>query len=219
MRSRFEAIIFDMDGVLIDSEPLHFEVLNTVLATDGQALSRAENEEFIGTTTAVMWQTLIARRGLGRSMGDYIELYDQTLLRLLLRPHSPQPGVVPLVKRARELGMRLGVASSSKRLWIEATLRSLGLADAFDAIVSGDDVQRGKPDPQIYLLAAEQVGIAPARCLAIEDAPKGVQSARAAGMTVLGVRTPYTAHLHLEGVDRVVDSLADLELSGGALSV
>ena len=68
---RFDAIIFDMDGVLIDSEPLHFEVLNEVLATDGQTLSRAENEEFIGTTTEAMWQTLIARRGLVRSMDDY----------------------------------------------------------------------------------------------------------------------------------------------------
>ena len=141
------------------------------------------------------------------------------LLRVLVQPREPEPGVVALVERGRELGMRLGVASSSRRLWIDATLRSLGLSDAFDAIVSGDDVERGKPDPQIYLLAARQLGVAPHRCLAIEDAPKGVQSARAAGMAVLGVRTPYTAHLRLEGAERIVDSLADLDLSGDVLSV
>src|SRR5579859_1250067 len=140
---RFDAIIFDMDGVLIDSEPLHFDVLNDVLARDGHALSRRENEEFIGATTEAMWQTLIARRGLVRSMDDYKARYDRLLLRILLQPRDPSPGVVALVERARELDMRLGVASSSRRVWIEATLRSLGLSTAFDAVVSGDDVERG----------------------------------------------------------------------------
>jgi sugar-phosphatase len=80
-------------------------------------------------------------------------------------------------------------------------------------VVSGDDVERGKPDPAIYVLAAQRLGVAAERCLVIEDAPNGVQSARAAGMTVLGVRTEYTAHLHLEGVARTVDSLAELDLT------
>jgi len=207
-----------MDGVLIDSEPLHFDVLNAVLATDGHTLSRAENEAFIGTTTETMWQTLIARRGLVRSMVAYTAQYDQMLLHALSQPRDPAPGVAALVGRARELRMRLGVASSSRRLWIDATLRSLGLAQAFDTVVSGDDVQRGKPDPQIYLLAAQHLDVAPARCLAIEDSPNGVESARVAGMAVLGVRTAYTAHLHLAGVERIVDSLADLDLSGDVLS-
>ncbi len=204
MASRFDAVIFDMD-------------LNEVLAEDGHALSRAENEEFIGATTEAMWETLIARRGLLRSMAEYRALYDEILLRELRRPREPAPGVVRLVKRGRELGMRLGVASSSRRIWIDATLSSLGLSDAFDAIVSGDDIERGKPDPRIYLLAAQRLGIPPQRCLAIEDSPNGVQSALAAGMVVLGVRTSYTAHLSLDGAERIVDSLAELDLGGEVL--
>jgi beta-phosphoglucomutase-like phosphatase (HAD superfamily) len=98
-------------------------------------------------------------------------------------------------------------------VWIDATLGSIGLADAFDVIVSGDDVVRGKPEPEIYLLAAERLGVAAERCVAIEDSPHGVQSAHRAGMFVLGVRTPVTAHLPLDGAHRVVDSLADLDLS------
>jgi HAD superfamily hydrolase (TIGR01509 family) len=215
--TRFDAIIFDMDGVLIDSEPLHFEVLNEVLSLDGHTLSRAENEEFIGTTTEAMWATLIARRGLVRPMAEYRALYDEILLRVLRQPREPAPGVLALIQRARQLGMRLGVASSSRRLWIEATLGSLGLSESFDTLVSGDDVVRGKPDPQIYLLAAQRLGLSPRRCLAIEDSPNGVQSARAAGMAVLGVRTSYTAHLRLEGAERIVDSLAELDLSGESL--
>jgi HAD superfamily hydrolase (TIGR01509 family) len=208
-----------MDGVLIDSEPLHFEVLNEVLAQDSQALSRAENEEFIGTTSEAMWATLIARRGLPGSIAEYRARYDEILLRRLREPRHPPPGVVALIQRGRELGLRLGVASSSRRLWIDATLRSLGLSGAFDTLVSGDDVEHGKPDPQIYLLAAQRLAVDPVRCLAIEDSPNGVQSARAAGMTVLGVRTTYTAHLRLEGAARIVDSLAELDLSGDTLSL
>jgi HAD superfamily hydrolase (TIGR01509 family) len=218
MRS-FDAIVFDMDGVLIDSEPLHFEVLNRVLATDGQTLNREENEEFIGSTSEAMWTTLIARRGLPRSVADYKAQYDEMVLSVLQRPLDPAPGVIGLVKRARELGLRLGVASSSRRVWIDATLRALGLSAAFDTIVSGDDVERSKPDPQIYLLAASRLGVRPDRCLAIEDSPHGVQSARAAGMAVLGVRTSFTAHLKLEGAERIVDSLAELDLSGEVLSL
>jgi HAD superfamily hydrolase (TIGR01509 family) len=209
---RFDAIVFDMDGVLIDSEPIHFEVLNTVLGRDGHSLSRDENEEFIGTTSEAMFEALIARQHLRRSIAEYIACYDLTLLKALEQPRAPQPGVLDLIAQCRATGIRLAVASSSRRLWIEATLRSLGLSDDFDVIVSGDDVERSKPDPAIYRLAAQRLAVKPERCLAIEDSPKGVQSARGAGMTVLGVRTPYTAHLSLDGVIRTVESLADLDL-------
>jgi beta-phosphoglucomutase-like phosphatase (HAD superfamily) len=83
--------------------------------------------------------------------------------------------------------------------------------------VSGDDVRHSKPDPEIYLLAARRLGLPPGACLAIEDAPKGVTSARAAGMQVVGVRTPYTAHLSLDGAQVIVDSLVELDLQVGQL--
>jgi HAD superfamily hydrolase (TIGR01509 family) len=212
--NRFEAVIFDMDGVLIDSEPLHFAVLSELLADAGLVLTRAENEQFIGTTSEAMFSTLIARHGLSGTVDEYIARYDDMLVRVLREPHAPAAGVSALIARLRELGMRLAVASSSRRAWVEATIRSLGLADAFDVVVSGDDVERGKPDPAIYVLTAQRLGVAPERCMAIEDSPNGVHSARLAGMTVLGVRTEYTAHLHLDGVARTVDSLAELDLSG-----
>ena len=212
--ARLDAVIFDMDGVLIDSEPLHFGVLNEVLALDGYTLDAAENEQFIGTTTEVMFEALIRRHNLPRTVLDYTERYEAAVLRVLRQPHAPRPGVRELIERLRQLGLRLGVASSSNRAWVAATLESLGLADQFDTVVSGDDVTHGKPDPEIYLLTAQRLGAPPARCVAIEDSPNGVTSAHAAGMTVLGVRTPYTAHLQLTGAARIVDSLADLDLTG-----
>ena len=214
----FEAVIFDMDGVLIDSEPLHFAVLSELLERAGHTLTRSENEQFIGTTSEAMFSTLIARHRLSGTVAGYIARYDEMVLRVLQRPHAPAPGLTALIARLRDLGMRLAVASSSRRPWVEATIRSLGLADAFDVVVTGDDVEHGKPDPAIYLLTAQRLGVLPNRCVAIEDSPNGVQSARSAGMTVLGVRTEYTAHLHLDGVARTVDSLADLDLSGEVFS-
>jgi HAD superfamily hydrolase (TIGR01509 family) len=211
---RFAAVVFDMDGVLIDSEPLHFAVLNDVLSEVGRSLSPADNDEFIGTTTEYLWDTLIERWGLPHTRGYYEAMYDAAILRVLSRPWPAAPGAAQLVGRLRELGIPVAVASSSRRSWIAATLRSIGLGEAFQAIASGDEVERGKPAPDIYLLAAERLGVAADGCLAIEDSPNGVLSARRAGMTVLGVRTPYTAHLRLEGAERVVDSLTEVDVRG-----
>jgi HAD superfamily hydrolase (TIGR01509 family) len=207
---RFAAVIFDMDGVLIDSEPIHFDVLRALLRQDGFELSQAENEDFIGVTSEAMFTTLIARHGLPRGLADYMARYDQAVLRAFDQPRSPQPGVVSLLETLRANAVPTAVASSSRRAWIDATLRSLGLATAFDAIVSGDDVARSKPDPAIYLLAAQRLEVPPERCLAIEDSPNGVESARRAGMAVVGVRTASTAHLQLDGVLATVDSVAEI---------
>ncbi len=209
---RFAAVIFDMDGVLIDSEPIHFAVANEVLGAVGHSLSRAENEEFIGTTTDYFWDELIERRRLPHTRLYWQQRYDETVLRVLSHSWPAAPGVLDLVRRLQDMGTLLGVASSSNRAWIDATLHSIDLSGAFQACAAGDDVARGKPAPDIYLLCAQRLAVESEQCLAIEDAPNGVLSARRAGMTVLGVRTPYTAHLQLDGAARVVDSLAELDL-------
>jgi HAD superfamily hydrolase (TIGR01509 family) len=211
--TRFDAVIFDMDGVLIDSEPLHYQVLNRVLRdSDNYTLNEAENDEFLGTTTEAMFATLIPRHKLHLQVSDYVGVYESALLDALQQPLTPQPGVRALIDACRARKVALAVASSSKRTWVVTTLRSLDLSNCFPVVVTGDDVSRGKPDPEIYLLTATRLGIRPERCLAIEDAPNGVASAYRAGMSVLGVRTPYTAHLQLEGVVRTVDSLEDVML-------
>ena len=209
---RFDAIVFDMDGVLLDSEPLHFEALHSVLRADGVSLSRAENEDFIGSTVEATFGALIARYALRRTLAEYVGIYDAAVLRVLEVAREPAEGVLDLLCAAKTRGMRVALASSSRRLWVDATLRSIGLSDAFEVIVSGDDVQHGKPDPEIYLLAASRLGLPPDHCLAIEDAPNGALSACRAGIPVIGVRTPYTAHLKLEGVLFTVDSLKEVKL-------
>jgi HAD superfamily hydrolase (TIGR01509 family) len=204
---RVQAVVFDMDGVLLDSEPLHQRVVNELLAPHGAYVDDALYRHYLGTTLDDTWADLIQRFGLPGTVADYRGRYDAAILEAYRRHAVPAPGAVELVQGLRARGVKLAVASSSRTAWVETALVRLGLASAFDAIVTGDMVTRGKPDPEIYLLAAQRLGLAPQRCLAIEDAPAGVAAARAAGMTVVAVRTPYTADLAFDGAAQVLDAL------------
>jgi HAD superfamily hydrolase (TIGR01509 family) len=204
---RYEAVVFDMDGVLLDSEPLHHTVLNEVLAAEGQSLSFEQYRPYIGTTLEYTWGDIVQRLALRGSVAEYIAQYDAGILDSYRRHSVIAPGAKRLLALLADRGLRLAVASSSRTSWVEAALETLGIRRCFELLVTGDMVQRSKPHPEIYVLAAQRLGVPPDRCLAVEDSPKGVQSARAAGMTVVGVRTEYTAHLPLDGAAIVLDSL------------
>jgi HAD superfamily hydrolase (TIGR01509 family) len=203
------AIIFDMDSVLLDSEPLHLQALNQVLAPLGYWATAAQNQQFYGLTNEGCWRILVQRYGLLGRLDDYLARYDEAVLRLLERPLTPTPEVTELLARLRRHGMRLALASSSRRSWVDATLRALSLRQAFEVVLSGDDVRCGKPAPDLFLLAARRLGVPAERCVVIEDSPNGVRAGRRAGMTVVAVRRPETADLAFDDADCVVDSLAD----------
>ncbi|HJZ49223.1 MAG TPA: HAD family phosphatase, partial [Roseiflexaceae bacterium] len=116
------------------------------------------------------------------------------------------PGVGRWLKRLKSDGWRQAIASAAPRLNVEAIMAALGIEDYFDAITSAEDVQRGKPDPQVFLIAAERVGVPPPRCVVVEDAPAGIEGAHRAGMRAIGVRS---SHPELKA-DIVVDTLAEL---------
>lgn len=199
-----------MDGVLVDGEPLHFEAVNELLATEGRALSLEEYKPYMGTKAG--WTELIRDLGLTGTYEHYSALYRGLILTRYRERSEPLPGAIELVRGLRRHGMPLAVASSSIQPWVEACLEKLGVLDQFDALVTGGDVVNGKPDPEIYQLTAERLGVAPGRCLAFEDAPAGISSAKAAGMTVWAVRTEYTRGLELPGPHREFDSLTEVSV-------
>lgn len=203
------AVVFDMDGVLLDSEPLHHDVLNQVLATEGCALSFDEYRPYIGTTLEYTWSEVIRRFSLAGPIDRYILRYDEAILEGYRRHSIIAPGVRALLDLLTERGLRRAVASSSRTSWVETALETLGIRSDFELIVTGDMITHSKPDPEIYLLAAQQLQVDPSTCLAVEDSPKGAASASTAGMTVIGVRTDYTAHLPLEGASVVLNSLEE----------
>ena len=218
MTGRVEAVIFDMDGVLVDGEPLHFEVVRRLLAEESVEFGEDDYRRYLGTTLESTWSDLRERYGLSRSYEWYAEAYDREVVRSYREEAELLPGAEALLGRLAEAAVPLALASSSNREWVDAALDSLGLRRFFAQTVAGDEVSHGKPDPEIYLCAAERLDASPDACLAVEDAPAGIAAARAAGMAVVAVRTPMTDGLPLSDATWAIDSLHDFDLAWLALA-
>ena len=211
----YRAIIFDMDGVLVDSEPLFFNAINRLLIQEGaETVSDGENQEFlIGTTVEETWRQLKLRRPLLLPVATYIGRYDRIVREMMMQELAPQPGVRELMAACRSRGLPIAVASSSRHSWVDLKLAALGLTGAFDLVLGGDDVTDGKPAPDIYLKAAAGLGLAPAECIAIEDSPVGIAAAVAAGTYTIAVRTDYTRHLDVSQANAILETLEDFDLA------
>ena len=192
-----EAVIFDMDGVLADSEPLYHLSLNQVLQAHGHSLTDEDNRIILGTTVEFTWQTLKDRFQLDGDLQDWIGVYDEVLLKNLRESIEPSPGLYSLLDALDARGLPFGLASSSQGNWVDVILTILKVKGRFKVVMSGDMVTDGKPHPEIYLTAASKLGVDPSRCLVFEDSPHGIQAGKAAGMTVVAVLTEMTRGLDL----------------------
>ena len=200
-----------MDGVLVDGEPLHFQGVNDLLGEEGHSISLDAYKPYMGTKTG--WSDMIRDFRLPKPHEYYSARYREMMERRYRERSVALPGAVSLVRALKATGMPLAVASSSIQPWVTACLERIGLGDEFDQIVTGSEVTAGKPDPEIYLLTAARLGLPPRQCLAIEDAPAGIESAHAAGMQCWAVRTEYTRGLPLPNPDREFESLEDVSLA------
>lgn len=206
------AVIFDMDGVLVDTEPLHLQALNQVLASLGHQATAAENEQFWGITSEECWRVIMQRYRLRGGLHDYLSQYGDSVLRVLEQPITPTRGVPELLARLRLQGARLGARLGFQEILVNATLSALHLRTVFDVVVTGDEVAHGKPSPDLLQLAARRLGVSPTKCVVIEDSPNGVLAAKRAGLTAVALRTPTASNVRLDGADYVIDSLGELPL-------
>jgi len=203
-----------MDGVLADSEPLYLAGINQVLEAYGVELTPAENEATIGTTVEVTWSKVIERFSLPpEAYEECVHRYDRTMETLLREPQEPLPGVRPLLAELRRRGIPHALASSAWPNWIASLLAATSLEGSFDVIVSRTMVEHGKPAPDIFLYAAERLGVAPERCIVLEDTPTGIAAAKAAGMYAVQMRAASTAFPPLPEADLVLESLQDFPFS------
>jgi HAD superfamily hydrolase (TIGR01509 family) len=207
--SMIDAILFDMDGVLMDSEPLHLRATQFALGERARYTER-DNQSFFGATDPEMFRILRILFDLDASTDELVRRKHEHLVCLIRTEGRGLPGVPEIPLRLREAGFRLGLVSASARAVIDAILKAVGLSGAFETVVSGDEVARGKPAPDGYLMAARRLAIEPERCFVVEDTRNGVLAAKAAGMTVAAVPGPATIHEDFSPADLVLPSLEAL---------
>lgn len=204
------AVIFDMDGVLINSEPLHFQAERQLLARYGKELTPEVHAQLIGTTEEHTWNYLIGRFRLQANNGQ-LKTEKAAIYHAILENYCPSvPGAVQLVD-CLKTHLPLALASSSDRSDIDIVLSKLGIKGNFRVIVSGDEIRHGKPHPEIYLTAAQRLGIKPQECLAIEDAVNGIASAKSAGMKVVAVTTSFPRG-KLADANYIIDGLHEFNM-------
>ena len=208
------ALVFDFDGLIVDTESSGFTTAAEVFAAHGHELSLEWWHSIIGTAEHPHWSEVLERL-LGAPLPDR----DVVLAARQARHHSlvaEQPvsaGVIELLDRAADHRVPTAVASSSSLDWVAGNLERLGILERFTALVTRDDVALTKPAPDLYLLACRQLDVLPARAVAFEDSPNGIAAAKAAGLRCVAVPGPMTATLDLTAADVVVASLADLSWS------
>jgi HAD superfamily hydrolase (TIGR01509 family) len=210
--SRFAAVIFDMDGVLTDSEPAFHAAVNDILARYGSHTPIDEYARFIGVATPAMWTQMIALKRLPATLDEILRAYETPLMTRLREPRPPLPGARELIDELRRRRIPIALCTASYGRWVDAILASAGLEGLFDALSTADMVDATKPDPAPYRLAAEQLGYLPERCIAVEDSRNGLTSALQAGCCVVQLRATATAAPPMDGVARVIESLRDFPL-------
>ena len=204
-----EAVVFDLDGVLVDSEPIHFRAANRVLAGYGSSINEAEYRAFIGLGETATWDVWRERSRIRDSVEELVSAHTRARLQEIAEGVDPIDDAVRLARQLHFSGMRLAIASSSTRQVIDALLLALDLDTLFAVRISGEDpeVHASKPAPDVYLAAAARLDVAASVCLAIEDSGPGVLAAKRAGMTCIAVPNRWTADQQFGEADVVLESL------------
>lgn len=207
-----QALIFDFDGLILDTEWPDFRSWQETYQAYGCTLSRDEWSRWIGTL-GLYDPYVHLEKEVGHPL-DRVQVRAQRQARFhaWMAGQPILPGVVSLLDAARERGLKLGIASSSPRSWVRGYLEPLGLGSTFDTVQCSDDVGATKPDPAAYLAALEALALSPRQAIALEDSPNGVSAAKRAGLYCVAVPNSMTRGLALDGADLQVDSLAELSL-------
>ncbi len=212
MSPRYHAVLWDVDGVLIDSEPLHFDNIVTACARYGYAFTDDDCRRALGVSFGEMWRMIPGLPAMGVAYDDLLsELIDIYVGRVhadMARAPAPE-----LIAALAGRGVPMAAASSSPRRIVDANIAAVGVGAHLVAWLSREDATNGKPAPDLYLEAARRVGVAPADCLVVEDTSIGVAAGKAAGMTVIAWPHAMTASMDFSQADHVVDDLAAYDWS------
>jgi HAD superfamily hydrolase (TIGR01509 family) len=210
-----QAVIFDLDGLLVDTEPLHRQVFNATLARHGIDYEIQEEEfgrAFVGISQRENSEYLVARFGIRALADELTREHRAEYERIIADPKNltMMPGAAILFDELRRRGVLMAIASGSPRSQVETILRGLGIAALFRAIVTGSDVAQLKPAPEVYLRACDELRVDATRCIALEDSASGAAAAKAAGVRVVVVPNQYTRHQDLALADAREENLVQV---------
>jgi HAD superfamily hydrolase (TIGR01509 family) len=208
---KFKALIFDFDGLILDTESAQYHAWSEEYKTYGLALPLKKWVSCVGTD----WNAFNPFKDLEEQATKLGKPFDMPSLKArkdaraaeIIHKLKPLPGVEALIRAARMAQCKLGVASSSKSVWVRGHLERMNLLDQFDAIKTADDVAKVKPAPDLYIACSEALGVAISETVALEDSPNGIKAAKAAGLYTIACPNAITRDLDLSAADKRVDRL------------
>lgn len=200
-----KGFIFDMDGVIVNTEPLYLDNVRDILTELNVEITDEELYSYVGISSPKMWQILKARYGLPQDVCWLVDTEQSRVLSTFQEMDSLEPiaGIPTLIEFLQQNHIKIGLASSSLRRNVDLILQGLRLTDCFEATVSGEEVSNGKPHPEIFLACAAKLRIQPDRCLVLEDSPHGITGANLAQMTTIGFVNPHSGNQDLTHADHV----------------
>ncbi len=206
-------LVFDFDGLILDTETPEYLVLQEIFKTYGTTLPLAEWNSALGASLDAFDPLAYLALKVNKPL-DQPALLKLWRVRsnILVQQQGPLPGVVKTIQRAQELGLKMAIASSSPRDWVISHLVHLKLLDPFEKILTAEDVLNIKPAPDLYLKSVQALGLVPSEAMAFEDSPNGIQAARAAGLFCVAIPNPVSRLLNLDHADLVIESLASVTL-------
>lgn len=210
-----KAVIFDMDGVIIDSEPIHLEFAMELFNKLGFNMSKEEYGKFVGTTSKYMWDTIKNKYNIKNTIEELIEMERNGFFDFLSSPDrviEPIAYIPELLKALHENNYKIALASSSPIRLIEFIMESLKIGEYFDELVTGDFVKKSKPEPDVFLYAADKLGVLPEECVVIEDSHNGVLAAKNAGMKCIGFRNLNSGNQDISKADKIINSFNELDI-------
>jgi beta-phosphoglucomutase family hydrolase len=206
-----KAFIFDLDGVIIDSEPLH-DLVDLEVATAFEIeLDHHRLQRYVGMRSREVWDSIIKEDQLTLTSDELLAIADAKKEKYIAENElQPINGIRELLIELKEKDYRIALASSSPQRFIEAVLNKFEIHSYFEYMVTGDEVEKGKPDPEIYLLAAQRLNVDPKSCIVLEDSKNGIIAGNAAGMKTIGFANPGSGNQDLSKANHIVQSIAEV---------
>jgi len=208
-----EAIIFDMDGTLVDTEPFNTEIEKRLFRLNKVEISEEAHQKYLGIASDAMWLEITEQHQLQIPVSELIEQNHKESYRYLSEVEQIpiMTGLIDLLKKLQARKYPMAVASSSTPEIIDLILKKTNLKKYFQVILSAEEAGKSKPEPDVFLLAAEKLGINPANCLVVEDSPNGIKAAKAAGMLCVAYEGPGADPQKQTAADAVIQNYSQLE--------